>query len=85
MQLSTGGFGHDIKTRTLMAIVADVIVSQSDGHGEYVLYGVGDGTFADAYKFNQAHRRYGGLHLNGDGYPDVITETITLVGASSCT
>ena len=49
LQLSTSGFGHDIKIADIDKDgIADVIVSQSDGAGEYVLYGVGDGTFTDA-------------------------------------
>ena len=75
LDLSTSGFGHDIKIADIdQDGIADVIVSQSDSAGEYVLYGVGDGTFTNAYRFNSGST--GAVEvcdLNGDGYPDVIT------------
>ena len=72
--LSTNGFGHDIRAADIDRDgKLDLVVAQSDGHGEYVLYGEGDGTFTDAYEFNSGSSGVIALcDLNGDGHPDAI-------------
>ena len=72
--VSTSGFGHDIVAADVDKDGnIDLVVAQSDSAGEYVLFGNGDGTFSDAYKFNTGS--VGAIavcDLNGDGYPDVV-------------
>ena len=73
--LATSGFGHDIFAADIdLDGNMDVIVMQSDGKGENVLYGQGDGTFTDAYRFSGGSTGAGcACDFDGDGYPDVAT------------